>query len=427
MDTSHAIGATTAVYEVLGRRYETTSPGFADAIATAHAERSRPRCLCVDGGVEMYVARLARSDGGFVAKRMPETGSQHATDCPSYEPPAELSGLGQLLGSAICEDPQTGLTTLRLDFPLSKHPGRQQVPPSATGGDSAASDGTRLSLLGLLHYLWDQAGLTRWHPGFEGKRNWATVRRHLLQAAEPMRVGGTGLHTRLYVPEPFAVEARDAINARRLAQWQLAMATPGKSQKLMVLIGEVKEIVPARFGFKAIVKHVPDHGFGIDEALYRRLSRHFEAELDLWGAAPDLHMILIATCCLSSAGSARIVELSLMLVTRQWLPVATVFEQQLVERLVAEAREFVRTMPYSQPDVGGAVALLLDCGSEPVLLFVDSSDGGNQPPSSQGAPTIRSWHWNPAMLPDLPTQSKTWHKVHSHVRNAPLTRHHWPV
>lgn len=409
MDTSHAIGATTAVYEVLGRRYETTSPGFADAIATAHAERSRPRCLCVDGGVEMYVARLARSDGAFVAKRMPETGSQHATDCPSYEPPAELSGLGQLLGSAICEDPQTGLTTLRLDFPLSKHPGRQQVPPSATGGDSAASDGTRLSLRGLLHYLWDQAGLTRWHPGFEGKRNWATVRRHLLQAAELMRVCGTGLHARLYVPEPFAVEARDAIKARRLAHWQPAMAAPGKPQNLMVLIGEVKEIVPARFGYKAIVKHVPDHGFGIDELLYRRLSRRFEAELDLWGAGADLRMILIAMFGLSSAGLARIAEVSLMPVTRHWLPVTTVFEQQLVERLVAEARVFVRALPYSLPDAGGAIALLLDCNSEPVLLFVDSPDGSNQSCTSQFAPAIRSWHWNPAMLPmpDLPTQSTT--------------------
>lgn len=414
MDPTNAIGAPTAVYELLGRRYETTSPGFADAIAAAHAKRSRPRCLCVDGGVEMYVARLAGSDDGFIVKRMPETGSQHATDCPSYEPPAELSGLGRMLGSAICEDPKTGLTKLKLNFPLSKHPGRQQAPPSATGGDSAGSDGTRLSLRGLLHYLWDQAGLTRWHPGFEGKRNWATVRRHLLQAAELMRVGGTGLHTRLYVPEPFAVDSRDAIKARRLAHWQPAMAAPGKPQNLMVLIGEVKEIVPARYGYKAIVKHVPDHGFGIDEVLYRRLSRRFAAELDLWGAAADLRLILVATFGLSSAGGARLDELSLMLVTPQWLPVTNCFEQQLVERLVTEARVFVRTLPYRLPDARGVVALLLDCESEPVLLFVDSSDGSKQPCTSQFAPAPRSWHWDPAMspMPNLPTQTTTsWERL----------------
>jgi len=55
----------------------------------------------------MYVARLGE---GFIVKRMPDTGSHHAPDCPSYEPPAELSGLGQVLGSAITEDPATGET-----------------------------------------------------------------------------------------------------------------------------------------------------------------------------------------------------------------------------------------------------------------------------------------------------------------------------
>ena len=207
---------------------------------------------------------------------MPDTGSHHAPDCPSYEPPAEFSGLGQVLGSAITEDPATGETTLKLDFPLTKMPGRSTMPPAGGDSDSVASDGTKLSLRGLLHYLWDQAELTRWHPGFAGKRTWATVRRHLLQAAEHKLARGDALRARLYVPEPFSIDERDAINARRLAQWQHAVAAPGKPQHLMLLIGEVKEIVPARYGFKAIVKHVPDQAFAIDEQLYRRLGRRFE-------------------------------------------------------------------------------------------------------------------------------------------------------
>ena len=54
---------------------------------------SAPRCLCrPDGnGIEMYEARLMN---GYIVKRMPNTGSQHATACPSYELPADLSGLG---------------------------------------------------------------------------------------------------------------------------------------------------------------------------------------------------------------------------------------------------------------------------------------------------------------------------------------------
>ena len=239
---------------------------------------------------------------GYIVKRMPDTGSHHAPDCPSYEPPAEFSGLGQVLGSAITEDPATGETTLKLDFPLTKMPGRSTMPPAGGDSDSVASDGTKLSLRGLLHYLWDQAELTRWHPGFAGKRTWATVRRHLLQAAEHKIARGDALRARLYIPEVFSVEQRDAINARRLAQWQHAVAAPGKPQHLMLLIGEVKEIVPARYGFKAVVKHVPDQAFALDEQLYRRLGRRFEPELALWGASDDIHMVMIATFGVSSAG-----------------------------------------------------------------------------------------------------------------------------
>ncbi|MBL0094283.1 MAG: hypothetical protein IPP50_19465 [Piscinibacter sp.] len=35
----------------------------------------------------------------------------------------------------------------------------------------------------------------------------------------------------------------------------------------------MKEIVPARYGFKAVVKHVPDQAFALDEQIYRRPGR----------------------------------------------------------------------------------------------------------------------------------------------------------
>ena len=265
METSaHGITAPSAVYEIAGRRFEIGTHGFPEAIADAHAAHQRPRCMCLVEGVEVYVARLG---DGYIVKRMPDTGSHHAPDCPSYEPPAEASGLGQVLGSAITEDPTTGETTLKLDFSMSKIAGRTAMPTAGGDSDSVASSGTKLSLRGLLHYLWDQAQLTRWQPGFAGRRTWSTVRKHLLQAAESKFARGDSLRTCLYIPEAFSVDQRDAINARRVAQWSQAIAVPGKPQHLMLLIAEVKEIVPARHGFKAVVKHVPDQAFALDEQL----------------------------------------------------------------------------------------------------------------------------------------------------------------
>jgi hypothetical protein len=391
-------------YLIAGRRLETGSHEFAEAVARAYERHERPRCLCLASGAPMYIAHLR---AGYIVKRMPGSGTQHAPDCPSYEPPPEATGLGQVLGSAIVEDPASGQTTLRLDFPLSKVANRSTLPPSASlDGDSAASSGSKLSLRGLLHYLWDQAELTRWQPGFTGRRSWATVRRHLLQAAEHKVARGTALQELLYVPEVFSVEERDAIGARRLAQWQHAVAAFGRPQHLMLLVGEVKEIVPARYGFKAVVKHVPDQAFTIDEALYRRVGRRFEPALALWGAADDIHMVMIATFGISSAGIPAIHELCLMPVTRQWLPVENGFERQLVERLVAEGRSFVKGLRYNLGSSSAlASATLIDCEGPAPLLFIVSADRQDgQPGLAIGDPLTPTWQWHPFSegLPPLP-------------------------
>ena len=390
-------------YLIAGQQFQTDSSGFAEAIAAAYADHHRPRCLCLRDGIEMYVARLG---GGFIVKRMPNTGSQHAPECSSYEPPPEFSGLGQVLGSAITEDPTTGETILKLDFAMSKIAGRSTVPIAGGDSDSVASSGTKLSLRGLLHYLWDQAELTRWQVGFAAKRTWGTVRKHLLQAAENKIARGDSLRSRLYVPEVFAVEHRDAINARRMSQWAHAVSSPGKPQHLMLLIGEVKEVVPARYGFKAVVKHLPDQAFALDEQLYRRLGRRFESELTLWGAADDIHMVMIATFSVAAAGVPTILELSLMPVTRHWLPVEDGFEKQLIDRLVADGRSFVKGLRYN---LGPASALasvtLTDCERPAPMLFVGHTDIGASGRSLPACDkSLSTWLWSPLSeaMPTLP-------------------------
>ena len=402
----HGLTAPPSAYEVCGQRFEAASRGFVEAIAKAHASHRRPRCMCLVDGVEMYVARLAGTNEGFIVKRMPNTGSHHAPDCPSYEPPPESSGLGQVLGSAITEDPSTGETTLKLDFSMSKIAGRSAMPSAGGDSDSVASTGTKLTLRGLLHYLWDQAELTRWQPGFAGKRTWGTVRKHLLLAAENKIARGDSLRSRLYIPEVFSVDQRDAINARRMAQWSQSIAAPGKPQQLMLLIAEVKEIVPARYGFKAVVKHVPDQAFALDEQLYRRLGRRFESELALWGAAEDIHMVIIATFSVGAAGVPTIVELSLMPVTRQWLPVEDAFEKQLIEKLVGDGRSFIKGLRYN---LGAASALacatLTDCESSAPLLFIVPAgveDDGRYLQVSDPSAPVWLWHPTAETMPPIP-------------------------
>jgi len=245
------------------------------------------------------------------------------------------------------------------------------MPPVGSETESVSSDGTKLSLRGLLHYLWDQAELTKWHPGFAGKRTWGTVRRQLLSASEDKFARGDSLRSRLYIPETFFLDQRDAINARRSAQWLQALSAPDRPQRLMLLIGEVKEVVPARFGFKAVVKHVPDQTFALDHQLYLRLGRRFETELALWAASEEMHMVIIATFSVAETVVPVVSELSLMPVTQHWLPVENAFDEQLVDLLVSQGRTFRKGLRYNLPArIPVANATLSDTGGEPCSLRI---------------------------------------------------------
>lgn len=388
------------------------SVGFEEALARVHLRHVRPRCLCQPEGVPMYIARLG---DGFIVKRMPFTGHCHAPDCGSYEPPLEMSGRGEV-APAIREDLATGLTALRVDFALCQRPGR--AAPMSTGelSGSARSLGSRLTLRGVLHYLWEQAELNRWHPGFEGRRPWAAVRRHLLRAAQTTLVGGQPLAQRLYVPEVFSAEQREVLAQRRRQQWASALPRPGQPQPLLLVLAELKQLLPARYGHQAVLKHLPDVPFGLDAALARRLIRRFEAELATWSADSHLHLVLLATAALSEHGLPSLVEVTLMLTTAAWLPVDNAWEAELLNALVQERRRFSKPMRY-QLAAGERLptAVLADTEAPPTPLYVLC---GTE--ASTAVPTDdRAWCWSPqdSVLPALPGR-RTTRRTHAPGRDG---------
>src|SRR6266542_2024294 len=107
-----------AQYKIADYIVAAEDPGFERLLATIYDSDQRPLCLCRGTpGIEMYVAHVGDH---YIIKRMPYSGVEHAPDCISYDPPLELTGLGEVLGSAIQENAETGTTTLKFDFSLSK-------------------------------------------------------------------------------------------------------------------------------------------------------------------------------------------------------------------------------------------------------------------------------------------------------------------
>jgi hypothetical protein len=376
-------------------------------LADAYARREHPLCLCCPDGVPMYIARLGER---HILKRMPETGHQHDVDCDSYEPPSSLSGLVTVEGEAIVENVEDGTTALKLGFSLSKL-ARPKV--TATGESAEASeataDGAKLSLKAMLHFLWDRAGFNRWRPAMAGRRNWAVLRKFLIEAAGTSMAKGKPLAHSLYIPEMFDAKREDAIVHRRSELLSRAIHSDGKRRSLAILIGEVKEIAPARIGARLVVKHAPRFPVMLAEDVERRMRKTFANELALWDANEESHLVAVATFGIGSAGIATVEAIALMAVNENWIPVETGYETMMIERLTKSGASFVKSLRYNlhaaQP-MSSLVVTLAGGGSTALYVVPDDADAAFRERLEEliGESGMAAWVWDIGRgpMPDLP-------------------------
>lgn len=399
---------------MVARRYrigqavvEEDDPVFDAAMAEAYRTRQRPICLCCEQGAAMYIARVGEQ---FFIKRMPLSGPGHDSRCQSYEPPYELSGLGPLIGGAIQLDPASGMAALKLDFSLSKR-GTQKT--SGAGGQSEGpvkNEIRKMSLRALLHYLWHQGGLTEWTAHWAGKRHWYQVRSHLIDAAATMTVKGTSLAERLFVPENFRLDDKAVIEQRRAQALADIRAPVSGPRKLMLLIGEIKTFEAARSGQKIVIKHMPGFPLMVEDNAWRRLQSRYAAELELWTANEKAHLIVIATFGMTLSGLASINEIALMLSTEQWLPIETLYEQRLVERLARQSSKSVKGLRFNLSSTQPlAAATLPQRHPSPAALYIvppDADETFEQALSEMIAVRrdVEPWIWRVAEgdMPALP-------------------------
>ncbi|UCI22906.1 DUF1173 domain-containing protein (plasmid) [Mesorhizobium sp. B2-1-8] len=347
--------------------YEEGSPDLQATLANAYAHRERPLCLCREPGCPMYIARIGDL---HLIKRMPLSGGGHDLSCDSYESPYELSGLGALMGGAIQVDPDSGMAALKLDFSLSKTGSRAAPQQIGNGLDSVSGETRKLSLRGLLHYLWHEAELTIWTSLWTGKRHWWNVRWHIAEAAKQMIVKGRPLAETLFVPEAFRLEKKGEIEQRRAEALVPAAAPASGSRRLMVLVGEVKEFEPARVGRKLVVRHMPGFPFMVDDDLHRRLLTRFEREFSLWEADHQSHLMAIATFGLNPAGLAVIEEIAVMVVTENWIPYESIHEKTLIEALATMREKSVKGLRYNLPADQPIANAMFQSRTQPVALYI---------------------------------------------------------
>lgn len=384
--------------------YSSEHESWQRILQKGYSTRLRPICQCLVHG-ERPSLYIALSRGQYVLKRLPYSGPLHAPHCEHYEPPPELSGLGQVNGSAIREEPETQTTALMLDFALTKGRSRQPGAASEVEHESVRSDGTKLTMRGLLHFLMEDAGLTRWTPAMAGRRSWYVVRRELLSAASSKTAKGHALVDLLYVPESFALERADEIKQRQCEALALLTAPSAR----MILVGEMKAIEDARYGKCLVVKHLPDLKLMMSDELHKQLTSRFADQLQLWGQLDASHLLMLATISRSAQGIHVLEAACLMNVNEHWIPFETLFEWELLDALHSAQRRFTKGLRYNLPSKKAlACAVLQDTGNVSTALFVipQGLEGEYETVieelSEQGRMPAWQWRAGAESMPELP-------------------------
>ena len=400
-----------ARYFIRGRTFAATDPAIQEALARVYDSSERPRCMCVAGGIEMYIAKHAE----YVVKRMPDTGSLHHPTCGSFEPEPGSSGLGELMGEAIIAH-SPDQVEIRTDFPFSRVPGKA-LPRGEAAMDPAEvhAPRRRMSLRALLHYLYEQAGFNRWYPAMLNRRGQGVLHKYLMEAARNILIKGGTLEERLYVPEAFRVERKDEIGERRRRKLSVLMSPEDAVQfKMAIIIGEFNGSEPTPFGRRIFVKHMPDVPLFIHAKAWERVEKGYAPILQARDADVE-HKPKALMAALIYAKREHIYQvdtLSLMMVSDQWVPLDGLFELPLVERLQAEQRCYLKPLKYDAK-VGAAFpnALLLDCGGTPTPLHVVSAFADvKERAAKERAVTAAGaeawvWHTDKAMV-ELPERTR---------------------
>ncbi len=356
---------------IRNRTYTAGDPRVQVALAEIYGSAERPRCLCVAGGIDMYVAKLDQ----YVIKRMPDSGCRHHPSCPSFEPEPGSSGLAELLGDAVVErSPE--VIEVYLDFPLSRVSGRPAPCTSAEFVGDVLASRRRISLRALVHLLWERAGFHRWAPAMHGKRSWLVLRHHLLHAASDLRAKGAPLRDCLFLPEAFKQE-QQALHSERCRTHlaQLHQVDDDNRFRMMVLIGEFREVESTGYGRRVWIKHLPECPLLIDEKTWARAERVYAPQFEARSAEGrrGLRLVMVALIYARREGVYQIDTLSCMLTTDQWIPVDGVDEYALVQQLTERGRRFLKPLRYDAKSTAVYPnVLLLDTGPFPTKMHVIS-------------------------------------------------------
>jgi hypothetical protein len=337
------------------------------ALDSARHKFGHALCLCRPTPLKLQI-RLR--EGKYHLAVWPEQGATHDSSCIFFR--EDEAGPETEIATNVKEH-DDGVREIQLNFTLDRSSlfstPRPQTASKLSIDDHKATE--QASLRGLLHLIWVEANLTRWHATWE--RDWGRARFELSQAAKHLTVKGMPLSERLFVPRPYRESMKNEINR----EWDrfsnsLARGT-GDTIKSALIVAPVRKFVEitndqgTRTGAVMHMRHMRSP-IGLNDATYdfllrqcktavRRVSinaqSHQEEKVSRpagWVHLPQPEIVAIAHVETNSRGGLWSRGVWLMAVhPRVFIPASNTDEILLIDALIRGGHQFSRLLTSQQP------------------------------------------------------------------------------
>lgn len=341
------LNAQTTTYSAGFQTKDEHATGWKSVLKAAYG-RAEVQCRCRGNGQKRLAIKYLQGQDQYFLARFGSSGNQHARDCQYYAPaPYEGGQSGYALG--VIQDLEDGSVKIRLEVGLKRQCGDNTTSPQKPAGPSGPGvERPKMKLLGLLHYLWEAAGLNQWKVGFTGKRSASRAYYFVGRAAASVHIGELNLAECLLLPA-HVKGSRDALRNASLSAGCLA-----KTQRMVLIAPLVKQSSSQEKAMASQLKIGGFHGMpyvAMNTGLWESTMRKFPLAIASWRAGGKI--VAIAQIELSAGkerSRARAIDLALMSVTDEYIPVESSYERVVAQKLVLEGRSFWKPLRYDAGD-----------------------------------------------------------------------------
>lgn len=326
--------------------------GWQSVLKSAYG-RADLRCGCKGRGAKRLAVKYYEGSDVYSLARFSLSGGQHAPECQYYSAsPTQAGGDGSTTG--VIDQRPDGSIKIRLEIAMLER-GEVDAPAGPSRAPVNRAPSTRqasMKLLGLLHYLWEEAGLNHWKPAFAGKRKASLAYWWINNAADDVWAGQAKLVDHLLLPA-FGTDTREAERNRVRAAAAL------EEKRRLIVIAPLAGFTQERFvEMSRRLKIGGFHGMPsayMKNGLWDSTVRRFPNAIAAWRSGHGT--IAIAQVELKQGQKsvyASVIDMALMSITGDFVPVESSYERVVAELLVAQGRSFIKPMRY---DAGADLVL----------------------------------------------------------------------